>query len=224
MKELYIWHHLGMGDHILCNGIVRHYAKLYDKIYLFVKKQFLLNIKFLYRDLVNIDFIDGSGDQDQNVYRYLDIHPGIPLLKISNNGKQPFDQAFYENAKIPFSEKWNSFYLERNLHREKEIYYDILGLKDDEEFIFVHDDERSRINETYLHKNIKIIKPNKEIGIFEFGYVFEKAKEIHLMNSSFLCLIDTMELSHSNLNYHTYVRPGAIFTLSKNLNWNIIDF
>jgi len=144
-------------------------------------------------------------------------------MKISNHGNQPFDEAFYNNAKVNFSEKWSGFQLKRDEKREKEIFYDVLGLNDNEDYIFIHDDERSIVNETYLPKNTKIIKPdNKDIGIFEFGYVMEKSKEIHVMNSSFLCLIDTMELNHNNLNYHTYVRTGAVFTLSKKLNWKIL--
>jgi hypothetical protein len=57
MKELYIWHHMGLGDYITCNGIVRFYAKQYNKIYLFVKKRYEENIKYLYRDLSNLELI-----------------------------------------------------------------------------------------------------------------------------------------------------------------------
>lgn len=38
MKEIYIWHHLGLGDHFHCNALVRNIAKDYDKVFLFVKK------------------------------------------------------------------------------------------------------------------------------------------------------------------------------------------
>ena len=224
MKELYIWHHMGMGDYILCNAIVRHHAKLHDKIHLFVKSHCMKNVKFLYRDLTNINFINSYGGEDESVKYFLDINIGIPLLKVSNDDKQPFDKAFYENAGLPFNLKWGGFYLQRDMEREKEVYYDILGLKDKEQYIFVHDDERSRINESYLPKNIRIIKPDdKSIGLFEFGYVIENSKEVHVMNSSFLCFIDTIQMEHENLNYHTYVRSGAVFTLSDKLNWNVID-
>mgnify|MGYP003350965212 CR=1 FL=1 len=39
MKEIYIHHHLGLGDHIDMNGLIRFYiqAKDYKKVYLFVK-------------------------------------------------------------------------------------------------------------------------------------------------------------------------------------------
>ena len=47
MTELYIWHHMGMGDYFTCNGIVRHYAEQYDKIVLFYKDPTKENVRRL---------------------------------------------------------------------------------------------------------------------------------------------------------------------------------
>ena len=83
-KELYLYHHLGLGDHIICNSLVRHYCKLYDKIYLFVKSHNYESVKFMYHDLNNIEFIVGNeyfhGD-DIFVKSYLDKEN---LLSFSN--------------------------------------------------------------------------------------------------------------------------------------------
>lgn len=226
MKKLYIWHHLGMGDHILCNGIVRHYAKKYDKIFLFSKKHNLKNVKYMYRDLNNIEYLDGSGPEDRNVRLFLDINPHVPLLKITNNDKWEFDKEFYKNAKLPFSAKWDYFYLERDMKREKEVYYDILGLKDKEEYIFIHKgNDKTNFREEFFPDNIKIVRPDDQsIGLFEFLYVMEKSNAIHMGDSSFLCLVDTIQLQHNNLNFHEYIRTtGPHPILSSKLNWNVIS-
>jgi len=209
MKELCIWHHMGMGDFYTCNGIVRHCASIYDKIHLFFKNPNKENVRYLYKDLKNIDFMDGGTCEDNLVEIWQLTHPGFPLLKIGfdylNTSNLPFDEAFYEQAKLPFKYKWEKFYIKRDIKREKEIYYDVLKLKDDEEYFFVHDNNSCRIKN--IDKNIKIIKPdNKDIRIHEFLYTIEKAKEIHLMMSSFISLIDLLQFNHDKMFYHEYVR------------------
>ena len=52
---------------------------------------------------------------------------------------------FYEDSNIPYDYKWDKFYYEINLEREKEVYYDILGLSDDSEFIFLHESKERPI-------------------------------------------------------------------------------
>ena len=43
--------HQGLGDHIECQGIVRHYAETYDSVYLLCTKPHNLEaVRFMYRD------------------------------------------------------------------------------------------------------------------------------------------------------------------------------
>ena len=51
--QVYIYHHLGLGDHFHCNGVVRFLCKeKYNKsnVKLFAKKKYLEMIQFMYRD------------------------------------------------------------------------------------------------------------------------------------------------------------------------------
>jgi len=56
----YIYHHLGLGDHIICNGLVRELIKPEKKYKMFVKPHNHNIVKFMYRDLKNLDFIVGD--------------------------------------------------------------------------------------------------------------------------------------------------------------------
>ena len=56
----YIYHHLGLGDHISCHGIVRHFSEIEDKICLFIKPHNLDNVKRMFSDINNIDYIVGD--------------------------------------------------------------------------------------------------------------------------------------------------------------------
>ena len=91
MKDVYIHHHLGMGDHITCNAIVRNIAKNYDKVYLFYKDLpwHLPNLQYMYRDMGDKIKIIFSGD----------FAPVIPVEKISNDHFNDISK-FFETADL----------------------------------------------------------------------------------------------------------------------------
>jgi len=227
-KTIYIYHHLGLGDHIMLNGFVRHFCELYDKVWLFAKPTNYKNVKQMYNDLSNLSVIaldDGGVRDHMRIFsknNYLVVgHTSDFFKRIDDptNGKY-FDQLFYEDHNIPFEYKWNKFYLERNIEKEKEVYYNILGLNDDSKYIFVHESIDRLINKQ-IPPNIKIIRPdNKEIKLFDYLYTIEKSQQIHVMNSSFMNLIDCIQLRDYELYYHEYSRPN-INTVLK-LPWIII--
>jgi len=224
---LHIWHHLGMGDSIIANGIVRHYASKWKNIVLFYKDPYKKNVERMYVDLKNISFIDGGTKEDNLAKGWTLLNQTKPLLKIrlehNLTDGRTIDQYFYDQAGIPLSYKWDKFHIERNQKREQEVYYDILGLKNNESYIFLHD--YPGIETKYIDNNIKIIRPdNLEISLFDYLYVIEQAKEIHLMNSSFFCLADCIQLKHEKLFYHQYIRGGGNEMSGKlKLNWNILN-
>ena len=55
-KTVVIHHHLGLGDHIICNGLINHIS-VSKKIYLICKLQYYKNIKYLYQDNNNVKII-----------------------------------------------------------------------------------------------------------------------------------------------------------------------
>ena len=59
-NQVYIYHHLGLGDHFHCNGVVRSLIneKYRDtKVKLFAKEKYSEMVKFMYRDLSNLEII-----------------------------------------------------------------------------------------------------------------------------------------------------------------------
>jgi len=58
------------------------------------------------------------------------------------------------------------------------------------------------------------------VGIFDYLYTIEKAKEVHVMNSSFMNLIDCIQLRQKGLFYHEYSRPDTNTVLK--LPWRIL--
>jgi hypothetical protein len=221
MDNLYIYHHLGMGDHISCNGLVRHFCESYKKVFLFVKPMYAENVKRMYVDLKNIDFIIGD---DNFVTHYINTNKISNLIKIGFeklNQRDNFELQFYNHAAVPIEYKHSKFYIERNLEKEIELF-NKLQLEPNN-YIFLHRGGKEIKNEL-LNKNYKIVEPN-DFGIFDWMYVIENAKEIHCIDSSFICLVDCMKLNENiKLYNHRYVRKYPEYVkLYTNKNWIVFS-
>lgn len=46
-----ILHHLGLGDHIMLNGLVRHYAETWQEVVVFIMQNQKETVEFMYKDL-----------------------------------------------------------------------------------------------------------------------------------------------------------------------------
>ena len=215
MSEIYIYHHLGLGDHIICNAIVRNYANKYDKIYLFVKPHNYESIKFMYRDLCNLDFLVGDDNfAENNILNKNIIKIGFDKL----NYNMKFDESFYEQVQIDFSKRWDDFYFKRDLEEELNIFkhYSI----EEDNYIFLHDDIDRNFEIPNINKELNIIRPDKNLtnNIFNYCYLIENAKEIHCIDSSFKLLADSINLKTDRLFYYYLNRRQNynLYSTSKN--------
>ena len=50
MNTLLLHHHLGLGDHFICNGLVNHLAEQHDRLYLPSKRKNLGTVTSLYSE------------------------------------------------------------------------------------------------------------------------------------------------------------------------------
>ena len=207
MDNAYIYHHLGLGDSIICNGLVRHFAKEHTKLNVFSKSHNVDTLKFMYRDEPNIEIVSIGGDSQ--VTTYLSTNPFDVLIKAGfenlwSSGKS-FDMAFYISTGVDFEERWTGFKVERDTSRENALYDRLNDGVDD--YIFVHDDDRYKIDLEKIRKDLRIIKPDISLttNIFDYCYLIQKAKEVHTIESSFQFIIDSMALNSENY-VHRYPR------------------
>jgi len=223
MNIAYIYPHLGLGDQIICNGLVRHYAEIYDRIYLFCKEHYLKNVSTMYKDNPKIRFISMD---DNSVKNFMAINPDNNYIVTGHTPEyfkllvdpETFDLLFYKMLGLDPNFKWNKFYYQRDLESEKKVY-EAYKLKDGEDFIFIHESPERKVYKNLNTKIRRIYPDNMSLTIFDYLYIIEKAKEVHVMNSSFMNLIDCIQLRNSGLFYHEYSRPGINASLK--LNWTI---
>ena len=228
--SVYIYHHLGLGDHIICNGLVRKLAENYENVFLLVKNSNHHAVSFMYRDLTRLKLI--IVENDEKAREYLNKHKIKNLIKVGFENLKAdqfkFDESFYKQLGLEFKLRWDNFKLYREPETEIELFkkYDIR----ENEYIFLHDDpDRGfKINDKIINnKNVKIIKPVKGLtsNIFHYCYILENASEIHCMDSSFKLLIDSLNPISKKLYHHLYVRGRNNKAISSSrLNWAEIYF
>lgn len=220
----YVYHHMGLGDHFTCNGIVRHYYKQFGSITLFCYKHFESNIKFMYRDLPNFYTIGLSSDNEVEEYIVKNnilndlIKVGFDKSRALQHQVETFDEGFYVAENIPFSVRFDEYYVERDMEREMDLYKTLNP--NDEDFIFVHEDpDRGMfLDKSRIRQDLKIIGNNKRFLIFDYIYLLSKAKEVHVMQSSIKDMINSYSFPNTKFILHNYVRNYDSYANTKGLN------
>lgn len=229
------------GDHCIAYGIVKEFAKEHKKINYYSDEMndntFETNVR-LFSSLKNVELIrepyKGKPPLDFSIAHtaywfdkvrswYDDVNKLMPSWY---SDEWRFDRQWYLNANVQFNLKWDNFFFKRDLKKEKEIYYDVLGLKDGEEFVFLHEDPSRGwfLDRKFVQPNIKIIEFQKlDVNILDILYTIEMSKEVHTFNTGLLSFIDLKNIFHPNLNYHKYIRPMPFEQPILKLKWNIIE-
>lgn len=231
MSSVLLYHHLGLGDHMVCHGIVREYCKRYDTVTLFSKPENYPSVKFMFHEVPNLTILSGD---DGYANEYLRLHGGeyTEIKKIgfelrNFESGEPFEKQFYALAGVDFNAKWNNFHVERDFAREQELFDKIAPIGP---FLFLHEDptreygiNRKRIENSYPIVEAQLGQTNV---IFDYCTIIERAREIHVIDSSFMFLIDCLQYSNpeQKLFVHRYARSNPEWKLPiLRKNWIILD-
>ena len=117
-----------------------------------------------------------------------------------NDGK--IMSSKYSMLGIDFSDWKDYFQFERNLEKENDLYYNVLGLKDESEFVFINNLYNTDIKDCELLSPKNYNLPAVELRIidgftlFDWCKVLEKAKSVFTINTSINYLIDVLDTSY----------------------------
>lgn len=223
-NELYVHHHLGLGDHIDCNAMIRIFLEEYDfeKVNVFAKQRYSDMIKYMYRDEPNISVVTvPNEDEYKTILEYIEKNDVKNFIKVGHEfypwGREEelgmgCAEIFYQQMQIPYERRFDDFYYKRDLKEEQRVYEKLNP--NDEEYIFVHDDASRGFEipiEELEHvagtEGIKIIRNDITENLFHFGMVLEEAKQIHCMESAFRSLVEVLDTT-DELFFHNF-REGA---------------
>jgi len=216
--------HLGLGDLITINGLVRYYSKLYNNIYLLCKKENHKSITQIYSDNskiipIFIDIKEHIIPIDHNIFKIYEHCDIIKLGVLNNNwyvlkseytiGNLPyfFFETFYKQCNLEYSIKYDYEKINRNKIKEKLFYNKVMKKYD--KYIFFHSNNLNlKINDEIIEKNIPIFDPNN-------NYYGESSINYNLWNN---------EISYNILDYCTILENAEELHLSFSSFFNLCMF
>ena len=90
--EFVLHHHLGLGDSIVCNGLVNYLSKEFKKIYLPVKGSIFSTIEYLYSENEKVDLFEISNEnREEDIYKFA---KAIQASKFFNPGTLQFSWSY----------------------------------------------------------------------------------------------------------------------------------
>lgn len=222
-KEVVLHHHLGLGDAIICNGIVNYLTKQSIRVNLPVLKENFHQISFMYQEnnLVSLFCIKNDSD----VYKKPRSKQILRVGFEKNFGM--FNTSFYEQLNLPYSHSVKYFYLPQDIKKQLSLQkYLFESYNVEKEFILVHRTSSYGSVDLNIKSNLPIIYVEKDTdihkNIFLYKGLIESAKEIHCLDSSFLHLVERVQ-TDAKLYFHNIKNnTQASEKLKLIKNWTII--
>lgn len=218
MKDIILHHHLGLGDHFVCNGLVHCLSNKYDRIYLPCKSSNYSTVKHLYSESPKIKIFKIDKNEFLEIKTFASIvNTKILMIGFEHCDIKNWDKSFYNQVKINFSERYDSFYLPKT----KPI--PLLKVPS-EDYILVHDEASVGKFNLDIKTDLKIIKIEKGLcdNLFSYIDIINNAKEIHCINSSVFHLIDSLvNISDKLFYYNIRKTDNTEFEVSE--KWKVID-
>lgn len=213
MNSIYILGHLGLGDHIVTNGLVRVVADRYDLVQVPCYLHNYESVAFMYRDTPKIQAVAIRDESDAVRLSQLNTSLRLGYYAPDTFNRELFDKEFYRHAGVNFSDRWDRFYVKPPQDEEKISHSG---------FVFVHEDaERGFLIDKSKVNSSKIIYPVKNGPIFNNLGLINSSSEIHCINSCFIILVDSLpDIPDQKLFIHNYCRVIPLPALKR--NWTIL--
>lgn len=234
-EDLFIYHHLGLGDMIHCNGMVRHLLKRLQpdrSVHVFCKVRNAAMTRWMYRDESRICVIEVNEREREKpqVERVLRQMRSSNYLCVGHRELRPlleqhphlfFDELFYLQLGIPYASRFDECYWERDLIAEERVFAKVAP---NAPYAFVHDDPaRGYLVDTNAI-GIPIVRNDPKESLFHMGLVLERAAEIHCMESSIRCMIESLDMSRTRLHYHNFRYPERPLGTATRQKWISIEY
>lgn len=229
IPQLIVYHHLGLGDHIICNGMVHwinhHWA---DEIWLPALDGNFESVQRLYSmqpkvKVVSLQDVGGNTIKEIVQINNMSTQFSVPMLKISQWGNTTeFDRRFYDSLGIDFQVSHDWFTPVPEDDHMKALHETVTkGLT---EYCLIHDTASIGKKDLKITTDLPQIRIEKIPGytLFDWTKTILEAKEIHCIDSSAIHMVDRLHLNpETKLHYHDIGRPSK-FTLLK--EWNKVSY
>ncbi len=195
--------HQGMGDHIICCGMYRHFAKDRSVIVLSHSGMVAKNVAFMLSDLTNVCVIDYPDDRTMD--KSLECETDCEILRLGAAAGEPhfdkwkFDREFYRQAGLPFSLRFSGFAFPECAQIQWAV----------KSYAFVHErpDLGARIQQNGMAERCQsVVRPFSNQPIFAHRDLVTNASELHCVSSSFAAFADSFDLNSNRLFFYAHGR------------------
>ncbi len=245
MKKIIIHHNTGLGDHLLCNGLV-NYISTEKKVYLISNKKNYSSIRYLYSEnknvrvvpifrnnkfehyllkfvtLFNKELEQSSEKLLSKIYSII-LRKEILYIGFDDVIYPEWDRSFYKILNLDFSVRYDFFNLPKKMPKKpKNVPND---------FIFIQDVSSQGKYELKINSSKEkiFLGSLKTKNFFENLFFIYAAKEIHCIDSSLVHLVESITPNkHQKIFFHDVERynqasiPDARFKMRH--NWTIVKY
>jgi hypothetical protein len=222
-NKIIVHHHLGLGDHFVCNGLVNHLCDKYDAIFLPCKTRNFETVKYLYCENTKVNLIPIVDNEYSEVDQFANQN-NLQILKIGFEHTQldNWDKSFYEQLDIPFDYRYSKFSIPIKTPIDPHPV-------PENKYVLIHNQSSEAIYDLAIETNpfqyqqVYITKEEDYPNLFSFLPLIFRAKQIHCINSSVFHLIDSLILPPNiELYYHDIRKDNTSFTISS--KWSTVHY
>ena len=227
--EFVLHHHLGLGDTIICNGLVNFLSTKYSKIYLPVKENLFSTVQFLYSENKKLSLFKISNESREEDIDEFASSKNLKILRVGyqNVKDQPFNLAFYKQLGLPYRYSKKYFNIPSDINKEillKEHLINFYNVNP-KSYSIIHNEYQfpggkfdlkltDKENAIYVSKESDLF-----MNLFLYKGLIESAQTIHCINSSFLHLVERVN-KRAKLYYHN-LRKNNLHLSNK---WTYVEY
>ena len=203
MKEGQLLFHQGWTDIFNCLPLINYYLQTYDRLYVFIREDALRLFHFYCKQFDDrvVALVDSKPDASSTIPMFEDVdylfhgdydmHRTDSYQNMYSESSDDFVKRFYVPYDIPYSMRVTHFEFERDLELEAERYEKFtaeFGMN----YVLQHSVPLSPDRVSY-----PIVELNQRSELFfDMIQVCERAKEMHLLDSSWACFLYLLDAKY----------------------------
>ena len=224
-KKVCIVPHLGLGDMILLNGLVRRVCGDSKEVMLFVKKAYISSVRSLFADIRNLrlQFVDEIDDLADGRQVAAVQAAGYDVMLLGDHAGSQQDwkaldpvwsRAMYRAAGLDPADMHDLFCVSRQPDREEAMLRFVRQCVGDV-YVVVHDDPGRgfAVDRSRLPPGMPVVHVDdprwRTTNIFDYVGVLENAMEVHGFDSCFMLMADFLSVRARKF-CHEYCKGSAI--------------
>lgn len=220
--KIFVYTHLGLGDHFWMNGAVRYLSTCYDETLVVCKKNNETVVRSMYSDDSSIQIFVINDDMELHPFvsrKYYFEDLGFKVYSCGYHTERPyiydFPHSFYDDMELHRHYRTEYFYVP-NFKESLEMLEAVQNIS--KEYILIHQKSSQKTIDIFS----ELVKANRDVPVLDintnnyekthkFYYVAElvvnkpmllykhliiAAKEIYCLESSFYCFASHLDLSN----------------------------